>query len=134
MRRIESSAQDGVEPAKRSFTIPFEAANPHLSNRSIALFTVDTCVLRCYKTQKDKLFAADSPNELHKAVASEAADLPGRAGLLSRREYCHATPTTPGGENEPVFTSFLFFGRQTLPLPLSLASLVVLRNASARLR
>ena len=81
-----------------------------LSNPSIALFTVDTCVLRCYKTQKDKLFGGESPNELHKAVASEAADLPGRAGLLSRRGYCHATPTTPGGENEPVFTSFLFFG------------------------
>jgi len=90
--------------------------------------------LRCYKPQKDKLFGGESPNELRKAVASEAADLPGRAGLLSRREYCHATPTTPGGENEPVFTSFLFFGRQTLPLPLSLASLVPLRNASARLR
>src|SRR6267154_2279565 len=97
-------------------------------------FTVDRCVLRCYKPQKDKLFGGESPNELHKAVASEAADLPGRAGLLSRREYCHATPTTPGGENEPVFTSFLFFARRTLPLPLSLASLVPLRNASARLR
>jgi len=28
--------------------------------------------------------------------ASEAADLPGRAGLLSRRGYCHATPHHPG--------------------------------------
>src|SRR5258708_3852546 len=119
-----------------------------LSNPSIALFTVDTCVLRCYKTQKDKLFGGESPNELRKAVASEAADLPGRAGLLSRRGYCHATPTTPGGENEPVFTSFLFFWReapapfqnetfsspswprrlQTPPLPRSLASLVPLRT------
>ena len=29
-------------------------------------------------------------------VASEAADLPGRAGLLSRQECCQATPHHPG--------------------------------------
>jgi hypothetical protein len=31
-------------------------------------FTVDTCVLRCYKTLKDKLFGGESPNELPRAV------------------------------------------------------------------
>jgi hypothetical protein len=91
----------------------------HFSNRSTAFFTVDTRVLRCYKPQKDKLFGGESPNELHQAVASEAADLPGRAGLLSRREYCHATPTTPGGENEPVFTSFLFWMAEFAASPIS---------------
>src|SRR5438876_11623403 len=39
--------------------------------------------------------------------ASEAADLPGRAGLLSRlRALKCNTPPTPGGENVTVFTSF----------------------------
>src|SRR5437899_12648684 len=41
--------------------------------------------------------------------ASEAADLPGRAGLLSRlRALTCNTPPTPGGGNVTVFTSFLF--------------------------
>jgi hypothetical protein len=31
-------------------------------------FAVDTCVLRCYKTQKDKLFGGESPIELRIAV------------------------------------------------------------------
>ena len=31
-------------------------------------FTVDTCVFRCYKPQKDKLFGGESPNELPSAV------------------------------------------------------------------
>lgn len=65
------------------------------SHRFVYFFVVDTCVLQCYKPQKDKLFGGESPNELHK-VASEAADLPGRAGLLSRQECCQATPHHPG--------------------------------------
>src|SRR2546429_6300557 len=41
--------------------------------------------------------------------ASEAADLPCRAGLLSRlRALTCNTPPTPGGGNVTVFTSFLF--------------------------
>jgi hypothetical protein len=36
------------------------------SNRSVCFFAVDTCVLRCYKPQKDKLFGGESPNELQK--------------------------------------------------------------------
>jgi hypothetical protein len=48
------------------------------------VFAVDTDILRCYNAQKDKVFGGESPNELQNAVASEAADLPGRAGLLSR--------------------------------------------------
>src|SRR5207244_12107390 len=41
--------------------------------------------------------------------ASEAADLPGSAGLLSRlRALTCNTPPTPRGGNVTVFTSFLF--------------------------
>jgi hypothetical protein len=37
------------------------------SHRSV-FFTVDTCVSRCYKPLKDKLFGGESPNELQNAV------------------------------------------------------------------
>src|ERR1700720_3707609 len=54
--------------------------------------------------------------------ASEAAVLPGRAGLLCHlRALSCNTPPTPGGENEPVFTSFLFSGElERLHMPASL--------------
>jgi len=48
------------------------------------VFAVDTDISGCYKAQKDKLFGGESPKRIAKAIASEAADLPGRAGLLSR--------------------------------------------------
>jgi len=35
---------------------------------SFTFFIVDTCVLQCYKPQKDKLFGGESPNELPLAV------------------------------------------------------------------
>ncbi len=38
------------------------------SGRDISFFIVDTCVSRCYKPQKDKLFGGESPNELPSAV------------------------------------------------------------------
>jgi len=59
------------------------------------VFVVDTDISGCYKPQKDKPFGGESPNELQSAVASEAADLPGRAGLLSRRGPGHETPHPP---------------------------------------
>jgi hypothetical protein len=39
-----------------------------LSPSICPFFTVDTCVPRCYKPQKDKLFGGESPNELPSAV------------------------------------------------------------------
>lgn len=54
-----------------------------------------------------KLFGGESLTAIH--AASEAADLPGRAGLRGHRGPCRVTPhPTPGGENPAVFTSFFF--------------------------
>lgn len=59
------------------------------------------------QNHKDKPFGGKSLTAMESA--SEAADLPGRAGLLGRQGNCPVTPhPTPGGENPAVFTSFLF--------------------------
>src|SRR5882724_13541539 len=80
-------------------------------------FTVDTCVLRCYKPQKDKLFGGESPNELQKqSRVRPQTCLAGQAAEPQRVLSCN-TPPTPGGENEAVFTSFLF-PAPVLALPL----------------
>jgi hypothetical protein len=80
-------------------------------------FTVDTCVLRCYKPQKDKLFGGESPNELQKQSRVRPQPcLAGQAAEPQRVLSCN-TPPTPGGENEAVFTSFLFLApASALPL------------------
>src|SRR5207302_1071038 len=44
--------------------------------------------------------------------ASEAADLPGRAGLLSRRRYCHATPHPPREVRTNLFSPPFYFYAQ----------------------
>jgi len=40
----------------------------YFSDRPIPAFAVDTCVSRCYKLKKDKLFGGESPIELRRAV------------------------------------------------------------------
>ena len=73
------------------------------------VFVVDTDISGCYKPQKGKFFGGESPNELQSAVASEAADLPGRAGLLSRRRSCHATPHPPREVRTNLFSPPFYF-------------------------
>ena len=51
---VEHSREDVVKPGRI------------FSHRFVYFFVVDTCVLRCYKPQKDKLFGGESPNELYK--------------------------------------------------------------------
>ena len=77
---------------------------------STLVFAVDTDISGCYKPQKGKFFGGESPNELQSAVASEAADLPGRAGLLSRPGSCHATPHPPREVRTNLFSPPFYFG------------------------
>jgi hypothetical protein len=69
---------------------------------------------------KDKPFGGKSLTAIESA--SEAADLPGRAGLQDREGNCPVTPhPTPGGENPAVFTSFLFRVQVSKHFPLSVS-------------
>ena len=68
------------------------------------------------QSPKDKPFGGKSLTAIESA--SEAADLPGRAGLLGRQGNCPVTPhPTPGGENPAVFTSFLFLVQVSKQFP-----------------
>ena len=67
----------GSKVRPRGWHSPFLAATAFV-------FAVDMDISGCYKAHKDKLFGGESPKRIAKAIASEAADLPGRAGLLSR--------------------------------------------------
>src|SRR5207245_8914877 len=75
-------------------------------HRFVYFFVVDTCVLRCYKPLKDKLFGGESPNELQKSRVRPQTCLAGQA-CCAAKSVVKQHPTTPGGENEAVFTSFL---------------------------
>jgi CheY-like chemotaxis protein len=92
----------------------------YFSGLSIPFFAVDTYVSRCYKPQKDKLFGGESPIELPKAVR-EWGRRPAWQGRPAEppRVIVMQHPTTPGGENVSVFTSFLFVGRVS-PITLSI--------------
>jgi len=68
----------------------------HTDEDSQVFFAVDTNVLQCYNAQKEEFFGGESPNALQMQFASEAADLPGRAGLLSRQRVLKQHPTHPG--------------------------------------
>jgi hypothetical protein len=57
-----------MRKAKQPFAIQVNRSPNQISVRPMLFFTVDTCVLRCYKPQKDKLFGGESPIELQSAV------------------------------------------------------------------
>jgi hypothetical protein len=101
---MPSEAQKGrVFPITLFYFLPLTRASHGAKNRRKTSSLVVSLLSNC-----------------HEQYASEAADLPGRAGLLSRQGYCQATPHHPGGENESVFTSFLFLGAASYrqaPLP-----------------
>jgi hypothetical protein len=77
---------------------------------------IDTLLDAVLQSHKDKPFGGKSLTAMESA--SEAADLPGRAGLQGRRGNCPVTPhPTPGGENPAVFTSFLFLVQVSKQFP-----------------
>jgi hypothetical protein len=71
-------------------------------------FAVDRDISGCYKAQKDKLFGGESPNELQKQSRVRPQTCLAGQGCWAAQGLVMQHPTTPGGENEPVFTSFLF--------------------------
>ena len=59
-------------------------------------FTVDTCVLRCYKPQKDKLFGGESPNELQKQSRVRPQTCLAGQACWAAKSVVMQHPTHPG--------------------------------------
>jgi len=107
--KLNQKFNTALEQATQPFTIPSEMESGRVFPIDLFFFLPLTRAFRgATNPRKTSSLVVSLLTNCKMQSASEAADLPGRAGLLSRRDLSCNTPPTPGGENEPVFTSLLF--------------------------
>ena len=108
---LNQAFNTALEQATQPFTIPSEMESGRVFPIDLFFFLPLTRAFRgATNRRKTSSLVVSLLTNCQVQSASEAAVLPGRAGLLCRREPCHATPHPPREVRTNLFSPPFYFG------------------------